>query len=257
MTHVVYKFYRRKHLEGLKLVDMHLHTDASDGDPLDKILKKARKKRIELAITDHNEIKSSLLAHKKYKNIIPAIEATTKEGFDLLFYFTNFSDLIEFYNIDIKDKGLTDYGIYLHKRLKWQVEDLIEKGKKYNAFISLAHPTHPPYIDCHNYFLKNEHLIKKLDAIEGVNGALAPKYNKIAIDFAKKYNKPMTGGSDAHRHKFIGRIVTAAFAENIDSFFDELRKGNNSIYGRPLTLFERMSSHIILIKRNIKWLKNI
>ena len=85
---------------GFNCVDMHMHSNVSDGiNKVETIFKKAKKKGFGVSITDHNEIKGSIKAcRQKSVMIIPGIEVNTMEGPDDLFYFYNVDELKEFYN---------------------------------------------------------------------------------------------------------------------------------------------------------------
>ena len=101
---------RKFRKEGSELfgVDMHFHTKYSlDGiSRITTSIKKAKKKRIGFAITDHNEIKGVISAYKNKKGsmIIPGIEVTCRNGVHMLVYFYTKGNLEEFYNKSLKPK---------------------------------------------------------------------------------------------------------------------------------------------------------
>ena len=71
------------------VVDTHFHSSYSDGlNRIDKIVERARRLGIGIAITDHNEIRGALEIDQ-YKDVlsIPGIELTVAEGSHLLVYF--------------------------------------------------------------------------------------------------------------------------------------------------------------------------
>ena len=59
--------------------------------------KKAKKKGIGIAITDHNEIGGAVKLAKEGVLLIPGIEVNTHTNKDIILYFYNVGELMEFY----------------------------------------------------------------------------------------------------------------------------------------------------------------
>ena len=54
--------------------------------------------------------------------------------------------------------------------------------------------------------VNNQDIIKKADLIEGFNSRVVNQaYNILAMDFAKKYSKPITIGTDSHTRFELGK----------------------------------------------------
>lgn len=107
--------------------DMHYHTKYSDGrTKIVKVMKKCRKKGVGIAITDHNDIRGSILA-SGYNGVmvIPGIEIGVKEGAHLLLYFYTMKDLEEFYLKNVKDNKQKNP----IRSLKIGINKIIEEAK--------------------------------------------------------------------------------------------------------------------------------
>lgn len=138
-------FQKPKHKELRKeyhLFDMHVHSKYSDGiRKIKRILKRANKLGIGIAVTDHNKIKGAVKAYKnRFKvEVIPGIEVMTTKYEELLFYFHRLSDLEGFYNGIVKKNQTTKR---LNK-LDIPLNELVEYGRRFNTVISIPHPYWP------------------------------------------------------------------------------------------------------------------
>ena len=144
---VIYQKPKFKKLkkQGLMCVDLHLHSSYSDSTTtLNLLLQRARRLGIGLAITDHNHIMGSLKAFTRQKKvmIIPSIELTSTENIDLIPYFYNMAELVEFYNKYVVKTKTPNRGFDFNK-LKWTTSELIDHLKKYNCLINIPHPFAP------------------------------------------------------------------------------------------------------------------
>ncbi len=78
--------------------------------------------------------------------------------------------------------------------LNWSVADQYREVKAVGGMVVHAHPFREA-----NYLPKAKVYPDFVDAVEGYNfGNRNPKFNELAIQYAKQYNKPLTGGGDAH-----------------------------------------------------------
>ena len=178
--------------------DLHLHTQWSDGDKLDRVLKQALALKLDaIAITDHDEIDGALearrLVHEKRLRIavIPGIEISSRDGhIGALFVMKKIP------------KGLSAI----------ETVDLIHQA----GGIAVAHhPYSPKWIDrILNMTLGCGDLIKEVpfDAVEIVNAVPGKgvKYNIQAIDKMRENHVriAVTGSSDAHKAQFVGKGKT-------------------------------------------------
>ncbi|AGB41593.1 putative metal-dependent phosphoesterase, PHP family [Halobacteroides halobius DSM 5150] len=184
-----------------KYIDLHIHTTASDGlIKTDFLIKFLQDTPHLISITDHNAIEGNLeLYFTPNINIIPGIEVGCKDGFELLIYFKDASDLQKFYRTNVKPFK----NKYKITRTKQSYSYYLKQIQKYDAFVSLPHPAG---LAQKNY-LKNKSYIKqvinKIDAIETYNHALPQKRNLTAYEIRKKKEKFATFGSDAHIKKEI------------------------------------------------------
>ncbi len=265
--------FKKPNIEELRkkkftLVDMHFHSRYSDGmNRVKTILKKAKRLGIGISITDHNEIKGVIKASEE-KNImvIPGIETTTHEGIHMLFYFFSFRDLEEFYKKHIEENKKKK-NIYLNMN----INEIIDFAQKFNCVISAAHPFAPHWVglckSVHKGYV-NEKTLGKVHAIEVITGSNLRKRNLMALDFAYKHNKAITGGSDGHSLKELGRILTyTKKKEDVNDFLESILKHKNFVIGKELMLINKALLHTSvlkypaknpfpLIKKSIHYMKN-
>lgn len=204
--------YERYYLPRLRLVgikdknrivlqnvaDLHMHTQWSDGDDLDKVLDRALDRGLDaIAITDHDVIAGAMEARRRVHErrlplaVVPGTEVSSSEG-----------------HIG---------GLFLMKKVPEDLSaaktvDLIHQA----GGIAVAHhPYSPKWL---NTLLRVQlgcgDLIKTVpfDAIECTNAVPGSgvKYNIAAIDAMRKQHVSVavTGGSDAHVAQFVGKGKT-------------------------------------------------
>jgi len=241
-----------KEIKNMKIVDMHLHSNISDGlNTAEEMIEKARKLNIGISITDHNEMDATIKACKSMW-AIPGIELTSAEAIDFLFYFYRPNDLEDFYHKYIKHKHRKERGFDL-RRLHIRTEELLEYVRQYNCLVILPHPFTMRPKNSYKYMKKKPNMLKYVDGIEAINSVMNMNSNKNATEWAKKLDKCAVGGSDAHMQKFIGRAVTASYAETVEEFLDNIRKKKNFVVGRSLPMFERIQARTYIFTRNLKW----
>lgn len=96
-----------------------------------------------------------------------------------------------------------------HKGLP--VRLLIHIVHQYGGIIGPAHPCGEPNLSIFSTgkFKKREvSIAERFDFIEGFNSGEDPEANERAVNLAAKYNKPVTGGSDAHKADCVGLAYT-------------------------------------------------
>ena len=192
----------KKLMRKIKKYDLHIHSKYSYDSVLEpkKILKIAKKRGLDgIAITDHNTIKGGLkvkhLNGDTYFHVIVGAEIKTEYG-----------DII---------------GLFLNKEINSKnFIEVIEEIKSQGGLCVLPHPYRKLKIA-----EKSIHLV---DCVEVFNARSLCCENKKAFELAKKFNKPMTAGSDAHLFFEIGRGITL-FKGDIQKQFGQ---NKTHIYGK-------------------------
>jgi hypothetical protein len=246
-----------------QMVDFHVHTNYSfDGTiPVGKLLKKARKLNLGLAICDHNEIEGSLVASRQSDVIIiPGIEVNCMNGTHVLVYFKTHEGLREFFEKVIKPNKKT--GAFITDLLPAQ---LIEMARAYPCIISLPHPFVLSKGGVQRAIAAgtiNESFIQKhVDMIEGINGMASRKQNESAVDWTKSLQKPALAGSDGHVIWQIGTVVTKVTGTNAGEIYDNL-KSSNELTGLEASNWNQKliatvkEMHLLSRKQGLKILSN-
>jgi len=183
----------------MKRYDLHVHTEYSkcSNNNLKGIIGAAKKKRLDgIAITDHNLIEGAL----KLKNF------NKDKNFEIIVgeeVYTNIGHVLVY---------------FIKKKISpGKIENVLREAKKQNALVSLAHPYNNLPLGLSKISLvknprgsintKDEKVLKAFDAIETFNSRVYLLSDNLrAKELAKKLNKPVTAGSDAH---FISEIGNA------------------------------------------------
>ena len=230
--------------QGYTAVDMHVHTRFSDSfTSIRKLLAKARRKGIGVAITDHNQIEGVLRA-KSYDNdvlVIPGIEVSTSEGPHILLYFYNVKELESFYRRYVQHAKNKNP----HSTTYLGVQDLIRASKAYRCVVSVAHPFGPVYANVGNGIKRGmleSNLFDETDAIEAINGAMTKRSNAKAIECAESNNMAITGGSDSHALYEFGHILTCVKAGTVKEFLDGVKGRRSLVRGCPMGKVRRAPS---------------
>ena len=193
------------------LVDLHTHTNRSDGIPsVQQVEAFCIQNEMGVAITDHNEIRGSLdLLHRDQVPCLPGIEVGTEEGIEFLVYFNNGADLEQFY-IEQVEPGL---------RPRFMVRSyiksipMLEAAADMGAYISMAHPYAfgRKSLDYHRqkdgqYKPFVEKAIEIVNAVEKFNGGVPAGVNAKAKDLHLELEKNFTVGSDSHLLATYGSV---------------------------------------------------
>jgi predicted metal-dependent phosphoesterase TrpH len=228
----------RKQGSDLFGVDMHFHTRYSmDGvSRITNMVKKAKKKDIGFAVTDHNEIKGVISAFKNRKGalVIPGIEVSCRDGTHILSYFYTKGELEQFFNKKIKPR--------LKKnpyRADISVSELINELKDYNSVICAPHPFAAGAVSLQK-INPTKKLIKSLDLVEVINGYNFRRFNMKAVYWASSHNKAMCGGSDGHTTLELGKVLTFTKGTDIESIFKEMLKNRAVVIGKEEHLIFKM-----------------
>ena len=178
--------------------DLHLHTQWSDGDDLDRVIERALSMGLDaIAVTDHDEIEGAFEARRRVHKrmlplaVVPGTEVSSKDGhIGALFVMKTFP------------KGL-------------KAEETVRLIHEAGGIAVAHHPYSPWWIDkILRVKLGCGDLIKSVpfDAVECTNAVpgRGVKYNLAAIDAMRKkhINIAVTGSSDAHSAAFVGKGKT-------------------------------------------------
>ena len=200
----------------LNRADLHMHTQWSDGDDLDRVLDAALKHRLDaIAITDHDEIDGAFEARRRVHQrrlkiaVVPGIEISTKDG-----------------HIG---------GLFVMKKIPegLSAAETVRLIHEAGGLAVAHHPYVPPIIEkIFKVKLGCRDLIREIpfDAIECTNAVpgYGQKYNIEAYESMKKHNVHLstTGSSDAHYAGFVGKGITYYAGNNgIDSLYSTIKLG--------------------------------
>jgi predicted metal-dependent phosphoesterase TrpH len=234
-------------------VDMHFHSKYSDGiNTVKTILKKAKRIGIGVAITDHHDIRTSMLALRdKSSFIIPGIEITSDEGMHILFYFYDPEDLRDFYVKYIQKYRRRNPIAFIRKG----IYEILDNARNYDCLVCPAHPFGIAWTGICKYAHKdylNKKVLKQIDAVEVMNGVTSRKANIKALKFANRFNKGLTGGSDGHTLVELGNVLTFATEKTVPGFLNAIRSHESFVIGKETMILHRGASQFVKIKGPIK-----
>ncbi len=198
------------------LVDMHCHTGWGSGDSHtdpNTLIKQAKAYGLDgLCITEHNQVwnlnKIERLAERHEFHLFPGVEIDTDFGHVLVFglnepkRWTQFPTVEELRRMVDKVDGAMVLAHPFRKREKPGDEDF-ERG---DARIILERELSE---DCLAHF----------DGIEMFNGLAGKRERLLAGALAEHLERPMTGGSDTHRHPEVGATFTV-FDDELETVRD-------------------------------------
>jgi len=231
---------------------MHCHSRYSDSfTTVKNMIKKAEKEKFGFALTDHNTVLGCRIKSKKIL-LISGMEFSSKEGPHILTYFNNFKEGREFYEKVVKNNKRKNP----YSATKLSAYDYVEKAEEFNAVMSFAHPFAPSQMGIIKSIKRNfvkEDLLKKVNGIEVVCGSLTKKMNEKAIEYSLTNNSLITGGSDAHTLKQLGRVQTFAKVSTSAEFLEQLRKKQVSIIGKEFKISGRASTSLTVVPKNLRY----
>ena len=188
--------------------DIHIHSKYSPDSHSEPelIAATARKMGLDyIAIADHNFFK----VHELGILTIPAEEVSSADG-HILAIFINTSI----------PRGLTQ-------------EETIDRIRDAGGIAISAHP----------FRLVNgvrSKFINRYDAIEVKNGRCRVNCNLNASALAKKFERGITAGSDAHFPDEVGRTYMQSDAMDLEGVRKDIVSGNVSVFGKDLSSQEQM-----------------
>ena len=210
-------------------IDLHVHSKYSSDGVLDpkKIVKIAMKRGLSgIAITDHNTIKGGLEA-KKYETedfkVIAGSEIMTERG------------------------EIT--GLFLSEEVKSKdVQNVISEIKDQNGIIVIPHPFDELR---HSAFHPTEEDVKFVDCVEGFNSrCIFQKYNRKAVDFGRKHNLTIVGGSDAH---FLNEIGNGGIITETEDIRDAIKENKVKTFGKQSSLVNHMGTKVLKLWRKARF----
>ena len=207
------------------IIDFHTHTYHSYDSLMDpaRILRIAAERGLTgIVINDHNTIRGGLECKAINKN--PALQVIV--GAEVA---TDIGDVT---------------GIFLKEEIRSvSYAEVIQEIKNQGGLTILNHPFVAHKLDELNF--------DGIDLIEGFNSRVDHDRNMQAVELAKKYNKPVIAGSDAHLYSEIGRCRTNY---NVDNYLQP----QSCEYNRNPALAVVMSQFIKSIKRkDLRLLLNV
>jgi predicted metal-dependent phosphoesterase TrpH len=230
--------------ERYAVVDMHFHSHLSDGHAsIEEIAQRAIELGIGIAVTDHNAIHGAAEIDR-FKSVfsIPGIELTSYEGTHLLVYFYEIKSLLRFYSQHVQPF----VGAEIMSSLSLELEDLIRRARKFETLIIFPHPYCGSYTGIHNPYFNDEKytgLLELADGVEVINSENLNKWNLKSALLGFNLNKSITGGSDGHRLRQLGRVVTVAdCAWKRRAFLDAVKRRRARVIGKEIDILRKMTS---------------
>lgn len=243
-----------KLIEQYTVVDLHFHTEYSDGfSRVKDVAERALELGIGVAITDHNEIRGAIEIDQ-YRDMlsIPGIEITSREGTHLLVYFYDIESLKQFYGNDVEPFMGND----VMQSTSLEMEEIIQRARAFETIIVFPHPYCVGYTGiCNLNFSKNRinRLYDMVDGVEVINSQNMNKWNLQCALLGFNLDKAITGGSDGHMLHHLGKVVTySACAKDRRLFLDAIRDKQNKVIGREIGMLRRVTSNTIKLRGNLK-----
>ncbi|MDR1404204.1 MAG: hypothetical protein LBJ20_01360 [Candidatus Methanoplasma sp.] len=221
---------------GYFCADMHIHTNCSDSySSIKRLISIAKSRKIGMAVTDHNLIRSLEKADVGREDIliIPGMEVSTSDGPHILTYFYEMNDLKEFWQKNIRHRLQPCPWLALKDCTTEKLLDLLEDQ---NCVVSGAHPmgylgSNKGVEICNRKGYISDDVISRLDAYEVVCGGMTRRDNIEAVKSFGRHRVGITGGSDGHIAEDIGSVVTMSRSGDVDGFLDSIVKRENFVRG--------------------------
>lgn len=243
--------------EGLTAVDMHFHTNHSDGHvSVRQVLAKARRTGFGLAVIDHNVISGSLQAFQERGDllIVPGMEVSAFDGPHILTYFYSTSDLEDFFRRHIEPNRQGSPWL----AIKLGTQEIIDRAESYNCVTIAAHP--------YGYLLFNKGLLKciegkylpieiakRFDGFEVICGAMTHWVNLKAMKLAEERNMSFTGGTDGHLLSDAGEVVTCAPEDTLEGFLDAVASRRNVVIGYEKGPLRRIATGVVVMTKHSRY----
>lgn len=217
-TRIYTPIKERKIIKKGLVIDLHVHTSPASpcsSAPVDDLISEAKQIGLDgICLTDHNFLwQSKQIADLRQKHgflVLGANEITTDQGDVLVFGLpTDIQGIIKISDL--------------------QIEVAAHKG-----FMIAAHPIRgflvfgADQIGLTPEKAMTRELFQSVDAIEVLNGKVTKDENDFALKVANTMGLPITGGSDAHEVKEVGKYATrfADLIQNEADLLNALKSGN-------------------------------
>jgi predicted metal-dependent phosphoesterase TrpH len=138
------------------------------------------------------------------------------------------------------------YGIREHDHIELQrrrhdIESLLSYAVENQLFVTVNHLysslTGPRTEDDFTVFARDFH------GVETLNGQILKRSNQLADDFARRFGKPVIGGSDSHTLAGLARTFTeVSGASNATEFLTGMRRGQGTAIGESGDYFKLTSA---------------
>ena len=244
--------------DGLTAVDMHFHTDNSDGHASVKnAMAKAKGAGFGMAITDHNVISGSLRAFQEKGDdmlIVPGMEVSAFDGPHILTYFYSPGDLEDFFKKHIEPNR--QKAPWLATKLT--TPEILDRSGGYNCVIVAAHP--------YGYLLFNKGLQKcidggylpteitdRFDGLEVINGSMTHSLNVKAMKLVQGKALSYTGGTDGHMLNDLGTVVTCAHADSLDGFLGAVKSRQNLVIGHEKGPMKKIATGVMVMAKHSRY----
>ena len=243
--------------EGLSAVDMHFHTDHSDGHArVHDVLAKARMRDFGVAITDHNVISGSLQAFKDRRDllVVPGMEVSAFDGPHILTYFYSPRDLEDYFNRHIEPNRQGSPWL----AIKLGTQEIIDRAEEYNCVTIAAHP--------YGYLIFNKGLLKSIgakylppetvrcfDGLEVISGGMTHSLNVKAMRLAHERKMAFTGGTDGHMLSDVGGVVTCAHETTSEGFLDAIAARRNVVIGCEKGPLQKLATGMVMVAKHSRY----
>jgi predicted metal-dependent phosphoesterase TrpH len=242
---------------GLMSVDMHFHTNYSDSfTRVQSAIKKAARRKVHIAITDHNEVRGCQKAYNNTRGvmIIPGIEVSCSEGAHVLMYFYSINELTEFYEKHLRKRKQGNP--YLSTTMG--VAELLETSRAYNCIRTAAHPfgyavSNCGLMKCLTKRHVEENVLDRIDAFEVICAAMNRRLNQKALQSCLSHSKGFVGGSDGHTIFELGNVVTSAHADTVESFLNSIVKKKNYVIGTETSLVPKLVPSYNMLGKHMRY----
>jgi predicted metal-dependent phosphoesterase TrpH len=243
--------------EGLSAVDMHFHTDHSDGRAsVHDVLAKARMRDFGAAITDHNVISGSLQAFRDRGDllVVPGMEVSAFDGPHILTYFYSPRDLEDYFKRHIEPNRQGSPWL----AIKLGTQEIIDRAEEYNCVTIAAHPF--GYLIFNKGLLKSigakylpPELLARFDGLEVISGGMTHSLNLKAMRLAHEKALAFTGGTDGHLRSDLGGVVTCAHETTLEGFLDAIAARRNLVIGREKGPLQKLATGMVMIAKHTRY----
>jgi len=137
-----------------------------------------------------------------------------------------------------------------------EMEDVIKRARFYETVIIFPHPDCAVYTGICNFYFSPERLNRLFDMVDGVeviNSSNLKKWNLRCALLGFNLDKAITGGSDGHSIKHMGRAVSVADCKpEPRAFLDALKKKHNKVIGKEIDILRKVTANGLKLRTNLK-----